>query len=237
MEEMSPENANVDPRPAFAITAVLLGLGAPVIQAIIRPLLEAYVPYPMNRFVSLWPFWIATAFAIFVSVKIENIPLSTFGIGKNTRSLRYRLIELIAALITGLVITIVLVLFSNAVRDALGASSPTLFDPDSIPPAWILILAWITAFFCEEFLFRSYPIERLGMLTGNRWFGVILTLVTFVLFHIWGWDWIHLATVVLPAAIIVTGIYLWRRSLLFVMIIHAVFDLPLIFLPFLAPYL
>lgn len=225
------------PRLVLALIASLFALGTPIIQIALKPLLEAYVPYPMNRFVSLWPFWIATLFAIFVSVKIEGIPLSTFGIGKNTRSLRYRLIELIAALLAGLVITIVLVLFSNAVRDALNVSSPTIFDPNSIPPAWVLIPAWMTAAFCEEFLFRSYPIERISLLTGNRWIGAIISLVAFVVFHIFGWDWLHLATIVFPAALIITGIYMWRRSLLFVVVIHAVFDLPLIFLPFLAPYL
>jgi membrane protease YdiL (CAAX protease family) len=42
---------------------------------------------------------------------------------------------------------------------------------------------------------------------------------------------------VLPGGLLVTLIYLWRRSLAFVVVIHAVLNAPLLLLPLLAPYM
>jgi membrane protease YdiL (CAAX protease family) len=224
-------------RPTLAIIAVAVALGAPLIQVAMRPLLENNFPDAVARFLSLWIFWIAIAFALFVSVRIEGIPLATFGITKNKRSLRYRLIEMIAALLTGLVVTIVLVSFSQAVRSALNIPAVQPFDPASLPPAWVLIPAWFTAGFAEEFLFRAYPIERLTLLTGNRWFAAGISMLAFAVFHIFGWDWVHVLTLVLPGSILITGLYMWRKSLWFVVVVHALIDIPLLLLPLLAPYL
>lgn len=224
-------------RPKLALLAVIIGLSTPVIQQALRPFIEANIPYPVNRFVSLWVLWIAVGVALFVSVKLEGLPLSTFGITKNTRSLRYRLIELIGALIIGLILSVVLYLFSNFVRDLLNAPQSVVFNPENILPFWVMFPAWITASFCEEFLFRSYPIERLTLMTGNIWLGAGISLLAFVSLHLFSWDWIHVLTFILPGSILITGLYIWRRSLWFVMVIHAVLNLPLLFLPLLKPYL
>ncbi len=224
-------------RPKLALLAVIIGLSTPLIQQALGPFMETNIPYPMSRFVSLWVFWITVGIALFVSVKLEGLPLSTFGISKNTRSLRYRLIELNGALIIGLILSIVLYLFLNFVRDLLNAPQSAVFNPENILPFWVMFPAWITASFCEEFLFRSYPIESLTLLTGNIWLGAGISLVAFVSLHLFNWDWIHVATFILPASILITGLYIWRRSLWFVVVIHAVLNLPLLFLPLLAPYL
>ncbi len=224
-------------RPKLALLAVIIGLATPVIQQALRPFIEANITYPVNRFVSLWVFWIAVGIALFVSVKLEGLSLSTFGITKNTRSLRYRLIELIGALIIGLILSVVLYLFSNFVRDFLNAPQSAAFNPENILPFWVMFSAWITASFAEEFLFRAYPIERLTIMTGNKWLSAGISIGAFIILHLFGWDWIHVFTFVLPASILITAIYLWRRSLWFVMVIHAVLNLPLLFLPLLKPYL
>ena len=225
------------PRPYLAYFAIFIALSSPLIQSAMRPLLEGNFAFPIDRFLSIWIFWIAVAIVLFISVRIENIPLSEFGIQKNTRSLRYRLIEMIVALIIGVIVSIVLILFSTAVRDWLDAPLANTIDPARILPFWIILPAWITAAVAEEILFRSYPIKRLTMLTGNRWLAAGISLIVFTLLHLVGWDWIHVLTLVFPGAMMLTGLYLWRKSLWFVIVVHSVINLPLLFLPWIAPYL
>jgi membrane protease YdiL (CAAX protease family) len=233
------ENEKTSPRPILAYLAVALALATPLLQPLLRPVFELF-PFPVDRFVSLWVFWIVAALVLFFSVKIEGIPLATFGIGsteKTKRSLRYRLIEIIVALLAGLLLAIVVILFSGFVRQVLNAPLQNTFNFEKIVPFWVTLPAWITGAFVEELLFRSYAIERLGLLTGNRRLAAGISMVVFVAFHLLGWDWIHVMTIVLPSSILITGIYLWRRSLLFVVIMHAVVNLPVLFLPFIARYL
>jgi len=225
------------PRPALAYFAIIFALASPMIQAAIRPVLEGNFPFPVDRFLSIWVFWIAVAVAYVISVKIEGIPIETFGIKKNTRSLRYRLIELIVAIILGLLVSIVVIGFSTVVRDWLDAPLENTFDPERIIPFWVILPAWLTAAFAEEALFRSYPIERLTMLTGNRWLAAGISILAFIVLHLFGWDWIHVMTVVLPSAILLTGLYLWRGSLWFVVVVHGIVNLPILFLPLIAPFL
>jgi membrane protease YdiL (CAAX protease family) len=100
-----------------------------------------------------------------------------------------------------------------------------------------MIPAWITSSFTEEVLFRSYTIERLTQIVGRRWLAGLITMVAFTLLHLLSWDWIHVLTMVLPGSIMLTLLYLWRRSLAFVVIVHAIINAPLLLLPLLAPYL
>lgn len=226
-------------RPILAYFAVALALAAPLLQLALRPLWEMF-PFPLDRFMSLTIFWIISVLVLVYSVRIEGIPLYTFGIGedpKEKRSLRYRLLEAIAALIAGFVLLIILILLSTALRDIFQKPIASTINLENIPPFWVMFPAWLTAAFCEELLFRSYPIERLNLLTGKRWLAALISGLCFVLFHGYAWDWLHLLSIVLPAAIFVTGMYLWRRSLWFVVIIHAVMDITILFLPFIAPYL
>jgi membrane protease YdiL (CAAX protease family) len=56
---------------------------------------------------------------------------------------------------------------------------------------------------------------------------VAITFTVFVLLHLGGWNLAHVFGVVLPLGAILTGLYLWRHNLPFVMLIHLVIDLPL----------
>ena len=91
-------------------------------------------------------------------------------------------------------------------------------------PWWLLLLGVVTAAVCEEVLFRAYPIERHGAL------GAALGLAAFVLVHAGGWNPAHVVGVVLPLGAALTCLYLGRRDLGFVIVVHAVVDLPLVVL-------
>jgi CAAX protease family protein len=95
-------------------------------------------------------------------------------------------------------------------------------------PAWLVLVVVLTASVTEELLFRAYPIERLTRLTGARWPGALLSLATFVAFHLHGWHLGHVLGVVLPLGAVMTGLYLWRRNVLFVIITHFLLDLPIV---------
>lgn len=97
-------------------------------------------------------------------------------------------------------------------------------------PWWILLLSVVTAGVTEEVLFRGYPLERLYEMTGNKWLSGLISLAFFVAIHAAGWNMAHVVGVVIPLGIILTGLYFWRRNLLFVMIVHVVIDLPLVFI-------
>jgi uncharacterized protein len=223
--------------PAVPYLMVALALMSPLIPSILRPVVEANAAYPLDRLLSLVPPWIVTAIVLVYSVRVEGIALSTFGITRNTRTLRYRLIEMIAALLCGLLLAIVLYLLSTAVRTIVNVPAPTFLDPDKILPIWVTFPAWLTAMFTEEVLFRSYAIERLSMLIGKRWLAAALSLFAFVVLHGLAWDIVHVLFLVLPGGLIITGFYLWRRSLWFVMVIHAVHNLPLVLISLVAPLL
>ncbi len=96
-------------------------------------------------------------------------------------------------------------------------------------PAWIVLFAVVTAGVTEEMLFRAYPIERFQERTGNLWFGALVSLAAFVVMHNTGWNLGWIIGVVLPLGATLTGIYLWQRNLIFVIIIHIIVDLPLFF--------
>lgn len=91
---------------------------------------------------------------------------------------------------------------------------------------WMLFSA-VTVAIVEEFLYRGYGLERLEAVTGSTWIAGVVTATVFVL--------IHLATsmaqmlIVIPAAVLLTVVYIWRRNLFVVVFAHvAINSFPMI---------
>ena len=101
-------------------------------------------------------------------------------------------------------------------------------DPFAAIPVGWLALGIGTAVIMEEVVYRAYLIERSVQLTGRRWPGAILGLALFVVIHLGGWNLAHVVGYVLPLGAAFTGLYLWRRNLLFVVIAHLLLDLPIV---------
>lgn len=97
-------------------------------------------------------------------------------------------------------------------------------------PVWLLLLSVVTAAVTEEILFRAYPLERLPGAGRFPFAGILLGLGAFVTVHASGWNAAHVLGVVLPLGLALTALYLWRRELWFVVIVHALVDLPLVVL-------
>ena len=86
-----------------------------------------------------------------------------------------------------------------------------------------LVLAAVTAGFAEETFYRGYAIERLSSLTGNYWWGGLISLVIFTLAHLPSWGWGPIP-IFLISSTLGTLFYIWRRDLLACIIAHAVTD-------------
>jgi membrane protease YdiL (CAAX protease family) len=225
------------PRTWLGILGVSIALSTPIIQALLGPWFKNNFEFPMDRFMSLWVFWIAMILVLGIAHFAEGYPLATFGFQRSKKTLRARLIEWILTVLAAVVIASVIILFSGYVRGLITDEPAPALSLVRMLPAWVLIPAWITGSFTEEVLFRSYPIERLTQLTGRRWLAALITLVAFTVLHLFAWDWIHVVTAVLPGSIMLTLFYLWRRNLALNVIAHATINAPLLLLPVLAPYM
>ncbi len=235
---MQRDNSSSQPRPqtVLGILGVLIALSAPLVQALLAPWFKTF-GFPLDRLVSLGVFWIAVLLALGIAHFAEGYPLSAFGFQLTQKTLRTRLIEWILTTVATMVIGSIIIFFSTYVRKLLTDMPAPSLELVKLLPMWVLVPAWITGSFTEEVLFRSYSIERLTELTGRRWLASLITVVAFTALHLFGWDWIHVLTVVLPASIMLTLFYLWRRNLALNVMIHAIMNAPLLLLPLLAPSL
>jgi uncharacterized protein len=226
------------PRTWVGILGVIIALTAPALQPLLRGWFESYA-FPMDRFLSLVPLWVAAGVAVGLSYFVEGYPLSTFGFrGTGQKTLRARLIEWILMVVVTMVVGSLIIFFSQTVRGWITGSEVAQQQINAASfPYWVLIPAWLTAWFIEETLYRGYAIERLILLTGRPWLAGAISSLTFTAFHLLAWDWLHIATVVFPASVLLTLVYLWKRSLVWVMVIHGIMAAPLLLLPLIAPYI
>lgn len=235
--EIEKISSRPHPNLVLGMLGVLIALSAPLVQALLIPWLKRSFEFPMDRFVSLWVFWIAMALVLAIAYFGEKYPLATFGFKRSKKTLRARLFEWILTVLAAAVCASIIILFSGYVRGLLTGEPAPALTAVRMLPAWVLIPAWITGSLTEEVLFRSYPIERLTQMTGKPWLASVVTMLAFTLLHLFGWDWIHVLTAVLPGCILLTLFYLWRRNLALNVLIHAIINAPLLLLPILAPFI
>ncbi len=136
---------------------------------------------------------------------------------------------LVVAIVLGIVLGVAIPVLGAVARSMFPASQGgTIQSTSTNAPAWLLLFVILTASVTEEILFRAYPLERVAELTGSLWLGVVLSLGAFVAFHVQGWTVAHVVGGVLPGGAIMTTLYVWRRNLLFNILVHFVIDLPLV---------
>ena len=166
--------------------------------------------------------WLLVCGVVAITLWWERKPLSSPGV----RSISWPLALLAGALgvVLGLAVPVLTLAMNQLMPPVQGG---TVASVTTGAPAALMLLIVLTAGVTEEVLFRAYPIERLARLTGSVWPGALLSLAAFVAIHLAGWNLSHVLGVVLPLGAIMTGLYVWRRNLLFVVIIHILIDLPL----------
>jgi membrane protease YdiL (CAAX protease family) len=71
-------------------------------------------------------------------------------------------------------------------------------------------------------------IAQLQRLTGRVWPGAAVGCIAFILQHVGGWSLAHVIGAVLPIGAVYTLVYVWRRNLPTVILMHFATDLPLV---------
>ncbi len=165
-----------------------------------------------------WAWVLAAALVLYV-VRFERRPLSSIGV-RGTRWTGYALTPvwwLIAIALSVLMIGLLL-------RDVDTSAAQSILDL----PVWVKVSIVITASVTEEVLFRAYPIERLADLTGRVWLAGVIAAAVFVVFHMPAYG-ILPGLARAPGSIVMTIVYIRRRSLGPVIVLHAMFDVPIVF--------
>jgi membrane protease YdiL (CAAX protease family) len=90
-------------------------------------------------------------------------------------------------------------------------------------PVWYRFILVTRAAVAEETLFRAYPIERIGELTGSAVIAALISWAAFTYAHLSSWGAAQLI-VAGYGGIILTGLYLWRRNIWANMIAHWIAD-------------
>lgn len=170
-------------------------------------------------------FWMLAFSILIFTLKIEKKPLITIG----WQRLPWKWI--LAAIGIGFLLSLLVPVFTLLVSMIMTSpQAGSIAEVASSTPWWIILISAITAGVTEEILFRGYPLERLIVGIKNRWASACISLVFFLSIHMVGWNLTHIIGVVLPLGIALTGLYMWRRNLLFVMIIHIMINLPFVFM-------
>ncbi len=219
--------------PSAPPTTVGLPTTIGLIVALTGPFLVQFVVAPLILQSPLHPttavllgqgmLWLLAGTVIAITGWWEHKPWSWLGI----RPISWRAALLAGVL--GVVLGIAVPALTVAANRLMPASDGgTVASVAGGAPAWLLLVMVLTASVTEELLFRAYPIEHLARLTGKRWPGALLSLAAFVAIHMQGWNLGHVIGVVLPLGAVMTGLYLWRRNLIFVIITHFFLDLPIV---------
>lgn len=209
------------------ILGLILSLATPLIYVLfISPIfLKPNVSEPVSTFIDFGVLWGLAFGVLFFTRSIEKLPLTTLG----WKPLSWK--WAFAAIGLGVLLSLFVPVFTLLVNAFFPPSDKgTITQVTSDFSWWILLLSVLTAGVTEEILFRGYSLERLHEITGKKWISGLISLMFFVAIHATGWSIAHIIGVVIPLGIILTGLYFWQRNLLFVMIVHVVIDLPLVFI-------
>ncbi len=176
---------------------------------------------PTATLIGLLFMWMATFLLLAHIVFAENEPLESIGWHPLTVK------QWLAALGIGVLCSLLVpaLYFAMSLVIALPNGGDVLTQTEH--PSWVILAGIFTAAVTEEILLRAYPIERFAAIFENQWIGVCISLLVFVSLHAENWSMPHVLGVVLPLGIILSLLYLKTRSVLFVIIVHFMVDLPL----------
>ncbi|MCH9648434.1 MAG: CPBP family intramembrane metalloprotease [Deltaproteobacteria bacterium] len=160
--------------------------------------------------------WLVGGLLMWVILAWEKKPLSSVGLKlPSLQSVLWGLLTAVAMLY--LVSPVAAFLVSRL--DA-GAFSDGLGKLQGLPAAY-MVVAGVTAGVVEELLYRGFLVERLALLTRNRWSAGALAIAVFTLVHIPFWGLVGALFTGFGGALL-TLLFLWRRDLWANMVAHSV---------------
>jgi membrane protease YdiL (CAAX protease family) len=152
----------------------------------------------------------------------EGRPLSSMGLRMPTwRETGVGLAAGLGAVILGLLATGIAVV-------TLGIGQPETLSVIASLPFSVKLALVGTAVITEEILWRGYPIERIGELTGRLWIGAAVSVIVFVAVHYPAWGLVG-AIPQTVFALILVGVYVWGRNVVTCMVTHGVINAIMIF--------
>jgi uncharacterized protein len=207
--------------------STLVGLGLPLVGMPVwyligaSPFGRAMEPNTRTFIGSMVTFGLALG-VVAVVLLWEKQPLSALGIHRQTPR------KIIFALSAAIVIAVGGTLISLGLMKLLGMEM-TQTMPERILrfPVWLGAWLVISSSIAEELLYRGYVLERLGEVTGSIWWGGLITLVWFTLLHL-PLGLSYTLAIVLPGSLWITLLYVWRRDLIATIIVHFVFNAPVL---------
>jgi uncharacterized protein len=208
-----------------SVVGLALALGGPPLyyQFVYPKLAEAWSDSPIPGAVGLGFMWLLAACAVGVVLLWQRQPPAALGL----RPLSWR----------GVTIGIGIGLVCGASQPLLAGVAQRVFHDDgggtvasitTTAPAWLMLLVVLTSAFTEEVLWRAVTIAQVQRLTRRVWLGAAIGLAAFVLQHVGGWSLAHVVGAVLPIGALYTLVYVRRRNLPLVILIHFMTDLPLV---------
>jgi len=162
-------------------------------------------------------FWLLTAFILAYVLWSEGRPLSSIGLSKPG----WR--DALIGLGTGGVIVAGMALLYLVILPGLQSADAASFGEVQAYPFWLRLEICVRAAVFEETLYRGFGIERLSELLRSRWAAALISLAVFTWRHLENWGWMHLIVAGF-GGLMLTALYLWRRSLVATMIAHFVTD-------------
>lgn len=153
----------------------------------------------------------------------ENQPLTSIGF----KNISWK--DIILAVLIGIFLSILVPILTLLVSQFISESgSGDIGSVTSTVSWWVMLISVLTAGVIEELIYRGYIIERLLTMTNKYWVAISISVIAFVLPHLSSWNTSHVIGVVLPLGLILSGLYVWKKNLIFNMIVHFMIDFPLV---------
>lgn len=206
-----------------ALPGIIVATIFPIVITVFSNQLFSQSHDPVYTMVGLVGFWIVALVLILLVKKYEKRALSSIGIFKTS----FKTIAFGAIL--GILLSVTVPLCTLLINKILPAQTTTDVINNalqlSVP---LLFFSIITAAITEELIFRGYLLTRLLDRGINKHICAFISIIPFSLIHLNNWSLNHIFGVVLPLGILLTYLYMWKRNLVFVMLVHFFIDVPLI---------
>jgi uncharacterized protein len=197
----------------YAIVGVVVALGWPFARKIFVAGAGQRLATVQDDLRTMAVEWLVVAILAAIAFGLQGLRPRFFRLrGLGWRDALFALAGLVAAL-----------LLSGVLSRLVAAPRFDLQQIASVPLV-VRVCLVLTAAICEEFIYRGFAIEELGMLTGSRWVGALGSLTLFTLGHagVYGFS----TALLIPAGVglVITLLYMFRNNLPACMLLHGGMD-------------
>jgi len=198
---------------AYAIVGVLVALGWPFAVRLFAKSSGSSLTTVHEDLRTMAIEWSVVALLAAIAFGLQKLGPRFFRLrGLGWRDVLFALAGLVAALV-----------LSGAVSGLVAAPKFDLHQMAQVPIA-VRVGLVLTAAICEEFIYRGFAIEELGLLTGSRWFGAFVSFALFALGHIGVYGFSTALLIPACVGLVITLLYMFRNNLLACMLVHGCMD-------------